>query len=79
MVVYNCENCKNDLGNKKEEFSETISSELKAAQDRLKHSQENSHPGAVSLYWLGYQRALEWAKTNIEGNNGKQNSRSTEI
>lgn len=72
MVVYNCENCKNDLGNRKEELSETIGQEIKDVQHRLKHSQEHSHPGAVSLYWLGYQRALEWAKSRIQNNNKKK-------
>ena len=71
MVVYNCENCKNDLGNRKEELYKTIGQEIKDAQHRLKHSQEYSHPGAVSLYWLGYQRALEWAKANIQNNSKK--------
>ena len=72
MVVYNCRNCENDLREQKKKFLKEIENELKSAKDKLKESQAGLHPGSVSLYWLGYSRALEWTKANIQNDNKKE-------
>ena len=72
MVVYNCGNCENDLREQKKKFLKEIENELKSAKDKLKESQAGLHPGSVSLYWLGYSRALEWVKANIQNDNKKE-------
>jgi len=72
MVVYNCGKCENDLREQKDKFSKAIENELKSIKDKLKESQTGFHPGSVSLYWLGYNRALEWVKANIQNSSKKK-------
>ena len=72
MVVYNCGNCGNDLREQKKKFLKEIENELKSVKDKLKDAQSGFHPGSVSLYWLGYSRALEWAKANIQNDSKKK-------
>jgi len=70
VLTYNCEDCENDMREQKEKTSKVIQEEIDNAKEKLKESQSDSFPGGVSLYWLGYSRALQWAQLNLESKKG---------